>query len=126
MSVYDVHSYCSPGVEKDTPWGYLHSWSAMYVTIRARPSNGVNVAEGNSSTAVKALLKEGVSYPPSNTTTVIEFSIYNTSCVGIRHSEVVGDTVWYIIDAKKGVVPLYPILFGFGMVLLFSAPFLSR
>ena len=126
MSEFNVHTYCSAGMEKGTPWGYLHSWSAMYVTIRANPSDGVNIAEGNSSTAVKTSLREGVCLPPSNTSTVIALSIYNASCVGIRHSETIEEMVWYLMDAKKGVVPMYPILFGLGVVMLFSAPSLSR
>ena len=126
MSPYNIHTYCSEGLDKHTPWGYLHSWSAMYVTIRADPADGINVADGNSSTAVKEKLKEGVCLPPSNTSIVVELSIYNTSCVGIRHSHTIDDQVWYIMDAKKGVVPMYPIFLGLGLVLLFSAPSLSR
>ena len=85
------------------------------------------VAVGNSSEVVledDADFSNGINN--LNVTDVLYLSPFNVTCLGVRHSGQVYNGVGYKLEAAEVLMYRYPVSLGIGLLLFFSASYLSR
>ena len=121
------HAYCYEGFLPYTIPGLTHVWHHVQIRIHANPVKGAVVAIGNSS---KVVLGDDADFSNGitnlNITDVLYLSPFHVTCLGVRHSELVYHRVGYKIEAAEVLMYRYPVSLGIGLLLFFSASYLSR
>ena len=121
------HAYCYEGFLPYTVPGLTHVWHHVQIRIHAKPVEGAVVTVGNSS---KVVLRDNADFSNGitnlNITDVLYLSPFNVTCLGVRHSELVYHRVGYKLEAAEVLMYRYPVSLGIGLLLFFSASYLSR
>ena len=121
------HAYCYLGFLPYTLPGLTHIWHHVQIRITAKPVEGAVVAVGNS---FEVVLEDDADFSNGinnlNVTDVLYLSPFNVTCLGVRHSGLVYNGVGYKLEAAEVLMYRYPVSLGIGLLLFFSASYLSR
>ena len=115
------HAICYDGHFSLDQCSLLHFWDTLHISLTTSDPNRLAVYYGNSS----QMLLSSRSYP-RKASDPIHLSPYEVSCVGIKHSKESLDEIMYSLDAKFHMWPGYPLILALGLIMIFTAPTLSR
>lgn len=119
----DGKAFCHEGAELNSLDGLSKLWTTLRVSVVMTPTDGLIIGRGNSSAAALSS-DESPTRQTKSGAHFLYLSTHGVDCVGLIPESV--DRVEYTLSVKKTIAYESLLLLSVGIILVFTAPFLSR